>query len=70
MTNTELIDRLCSLLESQAEIIREQAFYIEQVLDVDEAVREKYADLRKSVEGGLESIESCGSLFPGCGGEE
>lgn len=70
MTNTELIDRLCTLLESQAEIIREQALYIEQVLDVDEAVREKYADLRKSVEGGLESNESYGSLFPGCGGKE
>lgn len=71
MTNIELIDRLCGLVESQAAIIREQAFFIEQILCVDEEVKKKFADLRKPTEGEFDEISSYIGPFRGftCGKE-
>lgn len=39
MTTTELIDRLCAVVEAQSGIIRKQAFFIEEQLAVDEATK-------------------------------
>ena len=57
MNTLEIIDRLCAVTTAQADIIREQAFFIENVLTVDEEAREKFAALRKPVEAELDLLE-------------
>ena len=71
MDALELIDRLCAVTEAQSQIIREQAFFIENSNTVDEATKKHYADLREPVERELDILEY--SLRPihssGCGKE-
>ena len=57
MTTLELIDRLCAVTEAQAEIIREQALFIEEQLTVDEECKKKFAAKRKQIEDELDILE-------------
>ncbi|MCD8308872.1 MAG: hypothetical protein LUD19_03375 [Clostridia bacterium] len=57
MNTLELIDRLCTVTETQARIIREQAFFIENTKTVDEATKQHYADLREPVDTELDILE-------------
>lgn len=57
MKSLELIDRLCGVVEEQARIIREQAFFIENCKTIDEETKKKYADLREPALDELDIIE-------------
>lgn len=57
MNSAELIDRLCSVVEAQADIIREQALFIENQLAVDEEVKKHFAARRDDVDAELDLIE-------------
>lgn len=57
MNSTELIDRLCLVVEAQAGIIREQALLIENELAVDEEVKKQFATRRDDVDAELDLIE-------------
>ena len=46
MNTLELIDRLCAVTTAQADIIREQACFIENCKTSDEEAKRQYADLR------------------------
>lgn len=50
MNTLELIDRLCAVTAAQADIIREQAFFIENCKSIDEEAKRHYADLRGTVD--------------------
>lgn len=58
MTNTEIIDRLCAVVEAQSGIIRKQAFCIEQQLAIDEATRNEFARQRETVNAEIDILES------------
>lgn len=55
MNTLEIIDRLCAVTEAQ--IIREQTFFIENCLAVDAEAKKTFADLRKPVDAELDAIE-------------
>lgn len=57
MTQLEIIDRLCSVVEKQSQIIREQATFIEEQLTVDEAIKEGFAKQREVVDDELDLVE-------------
>ena len=57
MTPMELVDRLCAVTAKQADIIREQAFFIENVLTVDDEARKKFAAMREPVDAELDDLE-------------
>lgn len=57
MNSTELIDRLCAVVEEQAKIIRMQALFIEEQLAVDEEVKKQFAAQRDDVDTELDLIE-------------
>lgn len=57
MNTLELIDRLCAVTEAQAQIIREQTFFIENCLAVDAESKKRFADLRQPVEAELDVLE-------------
>lgn len=57
MNTLELIDRLCAVTSAQAEIIREQAFFIENCKTIDEEAKKHYADLRGPVDTELDILE-------------
>ena len=57
MNLLELIDRLCAVTESQARIIREQAYCIDNCLGIDAETRKHFAALRKPVETELDILE-------------
>ncbi len=57
MNSTELIDRLCAVVEEQAKIIRKQALFIEELLAVDEEVKKQFAAPRDDVDTELDLIE-------------
>lgn len=61
MNNLELIDRLCTVTETQARIIREQAIFIEEQSTVDDEIKKKFAVQRETVdtELGRLSTEFC-----------
>lgn len=56
MNNLELIDRLCTVAETQARIIREQALFIEEQLTVDDEIKKKFAEQRETVDTELNSL--------------
>lgn len=58
MTKLEIIGRLCEISAIQADIINEQAMFIEQVLTVDGEAKKHFADKRKMVEALAIRIES------------
>lgn len=57
MNTLELIDRLCAVTAAQAEIIREQALFIENCKTIDEETKRHYADLRGPVDAELDLLE-------------
>lgn len=57
MNTLELIDRLCAVTETQARIIREQAFFIENSKTIDEETKKHFADLREPVDAELDLLE-------------
>ena len=57
MNSTELIDRLCAVVEEQAKIIRMQALFIEEQLAVDEEVKKQFAAQRDDVDTEFDLIE-------------
>lgn len=57
MNSLELIDRLCAVTEAQADIIRKQAFFIENCKTIDEETKKHYADLRGPVDAELDILE-------------
>ena len=57
MNTLELIDRLCAVTAAQADIIREQAFFIENCKTIDEEAKRHYADLRGTVDAELDLLE-------------
>lgn len=57
MNALELIDRLCAVTEAQAQIIKEQAFFIENCKTIDEEAKKKFADLREPVDAELDLLE-------------
>lgn len=57
MNTLEIIDRLCAVTEAQAQIIREQTFFIENCLAVDAESKKKFADLRQPVDAELDALE-------------
>lgn len=64
MTMLETIDRLCAVTTAQADIIREQAKFIEEQLTVDEAIKRSFAKKREAVDDELDLIEH--GLRPYC----
>ena len=67
MGYNEIIDRLCAVVQTQADIIREQSVFIEEQLTVDEAITHNFADKRQAVDAEVAQIESGLSSFPGTG---
>lgn len=57
MNTLELIDRLCAVTAAQADIIREQAFFIENCKTIDEEVKKHFADQRGPVDAELDLLE-------------
>ncbi len=65
----EHLEALCSVIIRQAEIIREQAVFIDEQLTVDEALREHFAAKREEVDKKTAQLDSV--LHPlACGSEE
>lgn len=56
MNNLELIDRLCTVAETQARIIKEQALFIEEQLAVDDEIKKKFAEQRETVDSELDLL--------------
>ncbi len=57
MTQLELIDCLCNIMEMQSKIIREQALFIEEQLTVDDALKREFAKKRIAVDDELDRVE-------------
>lgn len=57
MNTLELIDRLCAVTAAQADIIREQAIFIENCKTIDEEVKKQFADQRGTVDAELDLLE-------------
>ena len=57
MNTLELIDRLCAVTATQADIIREQAYFIENCKTIDEEVKKHFADQRGPVDAELDLLE-------------
>jgi hypothetical protein len=57
MNTLELIDRLCAVTAAQADIIREQAYFIENCKTIDEEVKKHFADQRGPVDAELDLLE-------------
>lgn len=57
MNTIEIIDLLCGVVSRQAEIIRTQAFFIEEQAAVDEAVKNIFAEQRMTVEADIGKLE-------------
>ena len=56
MNASEILDRLCAVVEMQASIIREQGLFINQMSAVNEEDKRKFAEKRDAVDAELESI--------------
>lgn len=57
MNTLELIDPLCAVTAAQADIIREQAYFIENCKTIDEEVKKHFADQRGPVDAELDLLE-------------
>lgn len=66
MTLLEIIDRLCSVTQMQADIIRKQTEIIEQAKIAD-AVADEMRQLRKEVDDELDRIEYASRRYVGTG---
>lgn len=66
MTLLEIVDRLCSVTQTQAEIIRKQTEIIEQAKIAD-AVADELRQLREKVDDELDLIEYASRRYIGTG---
>lgn len=66
MTLLEIIDRLCSVTQMQADIIRKQTEIIEQAKIAD-AVADEMSQLRKEVDDEFDLIELASRRYIGTG---
>lgn len=57
MTTLETIDRLCTVVEAQAKLIREQATFIEEQLAVEEEIKQSFSERREVIDNELDLIE-------------
>jgi len=53
----ELIDRLCAVTTKLADIVRDQAQFIEQMETVDEEIKKQFAEKRAAADEELDHIE-------------
>ncbi len=66
MTLLEIVDRLCSVTQMQADIIRKQTEIIEQAKIAD-AVADEMRQLRKEVDDELDLVECASRRYIGTG---
>ena len=57
MNTLELIDRLCAVTTKLADIVRDQAQFIEQMETVDEETKKHFAEKREAADEELDLIE-------------
>lgn len=57
MTNIEIIDRLCAVVEAQSAIIRKQAFFIGEQLAVNEEIKKEFAMQCDAVDDEIDALE-------------
>ena len=57
MNKLELIDRLCAVVEMQSASIREQAFFIEEQLAVDDEIKKGFEKKREAIDDKLDVLE-------------
>lgn len=57
MNALELIDRLCAVTTKLADIVRDQAQFIEQMEAVDEEIKKQFAEKREAADEELDLIE-------------
>lgn len=57
MNALELIDRLCTVTTKLADIVRDQAQFIEQMEDVDQETKRRFAEKRAAADEELDLIE-------------
>lgn len=57
MNALELIDRLCAVTTKLADIVRDQAQFIEQMETVDEEIKKQFAEKREAADEELDLIE-------------
>lgn len=69
MTLLEIVDRLCSVTQMQAEIIRKQTEVIEQAKIAD-AVADELRQMQDQVDNELDLIEFASRRFIGTGFQE
>lgn len=56
MTNLEIIERLCAVVDEQSKIIKEQATFIEEQHSVDEANKAEFAEKRAKIYAEIDEI--------------
>lgn len=63
MSNLEIIDLLCKVVEQQAKIIRNQAVFIEEQNTVDEETKKSFAEQRSEVDAEINLIQESVGLI-------
>ena len=56
MSNIEVIDCLCAVVEMQSAIIKKQAFFIEEQLTVDDEIKEGFRREREAIDSKLDVL--------------
>lgn len=56
MSEIEIIDRLCAVTQMQSEIIKAQAMYIREELDINSHIKHEFADMRATADKQLAEI--------------
>lgn len=57
MTTLEIIDRLCTVIEAQAKIIRTQVAFINEQLSVDEELKKQLFNMNEPIDADLDVLE-------------
>ena len=57
MTTLEIIDRLCTVIEAQAKIIRAQVTFIDEQLSVDEELKKQLFGMNAPIDADLDVLE-------------
>lgn len=57
MTTLEIIDRLCTVIEAQAKIIRAQVTFIDEQLSVDEELKKQLFGMNDPIDADLDVLE-------------
>ena len=56
MTNLEIIERLCAVVEEQSKIIKKQAIFIEEQCSVDEEIKSKFIEGCTAIDDKISNI--------------